>query len=585
MNAIPMNKLIYSYPDEHDMDARQVQEMIYKRLEFSELETDAEPKRITPGEYFPYQELGRRYMFPYDRMLCIMEPGTGKTCYNIAIAEKVRMIHNWVDTTIDIRSNIKRCYVLTSSDLLVSEFNYQFICRCTDGRYMSDRIRSAQKSTGRSLQVNKIVKEFYDVMSYFEFNRMIKDLTDAQIIERFSDCMFFLDEVHTFRNSDTRSQRDTSIAYTNIHNLVHVAQRIKVVLNTATPMMDNVNEIIPLINLIVPLEEQLDEDQGVESVTFDELAELMKGRVVFVRARPFKLNIIENGVGLRVPTEPIVGTETNLSDEVEVKVVPVLLSEFQTAAYYENYGDRQYTDNSYLNTIQKAFFYSDDRELNRVRDGAGQSSMVVNEGFRQVLDQLEDFSAKAQHLLNMIHSETGIHFVYWNYLEGGLNILAALLLTDGLERFSGMISPYEREVGRGSRTTTSVMSEYCVSTNEEGESQFTEFSAAFPKRMRFAILSGTNKPVHSRLIKEVMVHPDNIDGEYVKVLIASPVAKLGINLSNVKQIHILGPMWNLGNMIQAEYRSIRSESHTDLYNRLMRRKREKMISGEPLTEE
>lgn len=580
-----MNKLIYSYPDENDMDAREVQEMMYKRLEFSELETDAEPKRITPGEYFPYQELGRRYMFPYDRMLCIMEPGTGKTCYNIAIAEKVRMIHNWVDTTITIRSNIKRCYVLTSSDLLVSEFNYQFICRCTDGRYMSDKIRSAQKSTGRSLQVNKIVKEFYDVMSYFDFNRMIKGLSDAQIIERFSDCMFFLDEVHTFRNSDTRSQRDTSIAYTNIHNLLHVSQRIKVVLNTATPMMDNMNEIIPLINMIVSLDEQLDESEGVENLSFEQLASLMKGRVVFVRARPFKLNIIENGIGLRVPTEQIVGQDTSLADEVEVKVVPVLLSEFQSEAYYENFGSRQYTDNSYLNTIQKAFFYSDDEELNRVRDGAGQSSMVVNEGFREVLDQLEDFSAKAHQLLDMINSETGIHFVYWNYLEGGLNILAALLLTEGLERFSGMVSPYEREVGRGSRSTTSVMSEYCVSTNEDGENQFTEFSSAFPRRMRFAILSGTNKPVHSRLIKEVMVHPDNIDGDYIKVLIASPVAKLGINLSNVKQIHILGPMWNLGNMIQAEYRSIRSESHTDLYNRLMRRKREKMISGEPLTEE
>lgn len=591
MDIIPMNKLLYSYPDEQDMTARDIQEMIYRRLEFSELETDAEPKRITPGEYFPYQELGRRYMFPYDRMLCIMEPGTGKTCYNIGIAEKIRMIHDWVDTTMDTRNNIKRCYVLTSSDLLVSEFNYQFICRCTDGRYMSEKIRSARKSTGRSLQVNKIVKEFYDVMSYFDFNNIIKDLKDEQIIEKFSDCMFFFDEVHTFRNSDTKSQRETSIAYANIHNLVHISERIKVVLNTATPMIDNVNEVIPLINLIVKMDEQLDEEEGVEGLSIEELSQLLKGKVVFVRARPFKLNVIENGIDIRVSTEQaedqhrltIEGPQ--LEDEVSIRVVPVLLSEFQSEMYYEDYGTRRYTENSYLNTSQKAFFASDDPILNRVRDGPGQASMTVNEGFRQVLDEIEEFSGKIDMLLDSFYNDPGLHFVYWSYLEGGLNILAAILLTDGMERFSGMSSPYEREVTAGSRTKTSYMSEYCVSTNEDGESQFTRFSARFDKRPRFAILSGTNKAVHSRMIKEVVVHPDNLDGEYIKVLIASPVAKLGINLSNVSHVHILGPMWNLGNMIQAEYRSIRSESHTDLYNRLMRRKREKILNGEPLTPE
>ena len=579
MKAISMNELLYSYPDIDEMSAKEIQEMMYKKLEFSELETGTTTRRIRPGEYFPYQTLGQRYMFPYDRMLCIMEPGTGKTCFNIGIAEKVRMIQQWVDVTIQHRSNIKRCYVLTDSNLLVAEFNYQFICRCTDGRYMSEGIRSAGKSTGRTLQINSIVGEFYEPSTYYEFNSQVEKMTDEEIINRFSDCMFFLDEVHTFRNSDTGNKTTTDKMYSMIHHIVHTAKRIKLTLNTATPMVDNVSEIIPLINLIVPMDQQLDESHGIDDMNDDQYAELLKGKIMFVRSQPFRLNIIENGIDILVPKDD----GSNIT-EVSTKVIPVLMSDNQTKLYYVDYGTRRYTDNSYLDTIYKSSFRSGDPNLDKVSDSRGQHNMQINEGFKDVLDNIYEYSAKYEYLLNYIETHDGTHYIYWNYLEGGLNIIAALLLSAGYERFTGIESPFKREVTTRRKPGISIMSEYCVSTNEEGENKFTSFSEdIFPKKPRFAILSGSNKDGHSKLIKETMIHPDNLDGDYIKILIVSPVGKLGINLNNISHVHTIGAHWNKGNEIQAEGRAIRSESHVDLYNRLVKEREYNLKHGIPLT--
>jgi hypothetical protein len=36
----------------------------------------------------------------------------------------------------------------------------------------------------------------------------------------------------------------------------------------------------------------------------------------------------------------------------------------------------------------------------------------------------------------------------------------------------------------------------------------------------------------------------NIDGSYIKIILLSPVGSEGLNLNNVKSVHILDPYWN-----------------------------------------
>ena len=58
-----------------------------------------------------------------------------------------------------------------------------------------------------------------------------------------------------------------------------------------------------------------------------------------------------------------------------------------------------------------------------------------------------------------------------------------------------------------------------------------------------------------------------MDGEYIQILLASEVARDGINIKNVLRGYILSAGWHESGMHQALSRFIRADSHTELLNR------------------
>ena len=57
---------------------------------------------------------------------------------------------------------------------------------------------------------------------------------------------------------------------------------------------------------------------------------------------------------------------------------------------------------------------------------------------------------------------------------------------------------------------------------------------------------------------------ENTDGNIIRIIIISPSGTEGINLKNVRQVHILEPYWNYVRIDQVIGRSIRQGSHNDL---------------------
>jgi superfamily II DNA or RNA helicase len=57
---------------------------------------------------------------------------------------------------------------------------------------------------------------------------------------------------------------------------------------------------------------------------------------------------------------------------------------------------------------------------------------------------------------------------------------------------------------------------------------------------------------------------DNIDGKLIKMILISPAGSEGINLRNVRQVHILEPYWNEVRIQQVIGRALRMCSHSDL---------------------
>lgn len=84
------------------------------------------------------------------------------------------------------------------------------------------------------------------------------------------------------------------------------------------------------------------------------------------------------------------------------------------------------------------------------------------------------------------------------------------------------------------------------------------------KRRRYALIfleseiSLTSAKIRS--ILEVVNHPDNKYGEYLKVVAGTDVSAQGINFFNMRQAHYISPKWNKAGIIQGEGRPDRASS-------------------------
>ena len=67
-----------------------------------------------------------------------------------------------------------------------------------------------------------------------------------------------------------------------------------------------------------------------------------------------------------------------------------------------------------------------------------------------------------------------------------------------------------------------------------------------------------------RINKQIFNKPENKYGKYCKIIMISPAGTEGINLSNVRQVHILEPYWNEVRIEQVIGRALRFCQHKDL---------------------
>jgi hypothetical protein len=89
----------------------------------------------------------------------------------------------------------------------------------------------------------------------------------------------------------------------------------------------------------------------------------------------------------------------------------------------------------------------------------------------------------------------------------------------------------------------------------------------FKRKILLAIFNGQwNKipPALAAQIKEVGGGESNLRGELVKALLITQTGAEGLNLVNVRQVHLLEPYWNYVRMDQVKGRAVRICSHTAL---------------------
>jgi len=475
------------------------------------------------GPYFPYQVVVSRFLnanTPYTGLLVAHEMGTGKTCTAVLAIE-------------NMRAKFRGALILAPNDKLLANFQHELIFKCTDGRYIPANFDSLTPGE-RTRRINTSTA-FYKFDTFEKFAQQLSRQSDSDIRTQYDRFVWVFDEAHQITSTKF------SVQYPQFLRALRICVNSKVLLLTGTPMVDDVSEIAPLMNLILPADRQLTGDFATNYLTPDgranfRLQQALRGRVSYLRA-PL------HGIPRR-----LMGTLVGHLRHIQVTVD--VMSEFQAQHYLAIYSADA--------ARQNFFVHARAADLGVFPDGTCDqraapryievtTRTIMREGTQHVVpryrltvaatrtlttrEDLARVSSKYAALFDSLDAAHANHrntFVYSSVVHStGLHYLIALLTHFGWAHATG------DERGRAKR--------------------FIFLDPALTRGELQHLIAAFNAP-------------RNRHGEYFAAIIGSEAIATGFSFMNVQQVEILTPHWNFKKVLQAIARGARTNSQQGLVN-------------------
>lgn len=513
-------------------------QIISSKREFSELGYRKDEYFTRPtkqGIQLKHQKLVKEMIthLDIDGMLFFHALGTGKTCAAVAITEAFK--------------GKRKILILTRGEGLKNNFIREIAFTCTDAAVYR-QYRDTGDETFR--KVKFAVGQVYNVGTYETFSKLISTFSDEEIVANYSNIVVVIDEVHNLRIQAER--KETQHIYDSIHRFLHLIKEKKVILLSATPLKDSVDELASIMNLILPIEKQLPNGKiflnhfipNGRLVNEEELSTKLYGRISFLSSIATDVKVTHVG--------EVIGKM------VKFHVASVEMSKQQSKAYEKAVNeDVKISSSVETEEIEEDVeldergggLYSHARQATLFVDEKGRygrelyETLIVEKGnkislnFRlkgatdeEKLKSLELYSTKyAKVIREIISNPTEKVFIYGRYIRGG-----GLILFSKLLELFGFV-----QAGR----------------------QVTEKS---PRERRYFLITSKTPKEESESVRLTYNNKANNKAALIQVIIGSPTITEGFSFFCVRQVHILTPHWNNTDTEQAIGRSIRVFSHNEL---------------------
>ena len=493
---------------------------ISRKREFNDCRLPVLEERPTrKGQMMLHQSFLSRFMSsytPYNGVLLMHEPGTGKTCASVGIVEAIR----------NQSTLFTGALVIMKGRKLIANYINELLTKCTADQYWP----SSEDAMFRTDQQNekqaiRNVKSFYEFQTFEKMSRWVRQTAPSAIAKRYSNHIIIIDEVHNLREADTDNQ------YKSIHTLLHLVKNCKIILMSGTPMRDKPSELKGIMNLILPDTNQItdfsqyvqSDDEGNELVnpaTIDSLkTQYLQGRVSYVKA-------MQSGVSKKYEGSISLGAFT---------LFPVFMKAAQQKAYSTIIKETGANISIYSNHTQASLCVAPGGQYGKVGFGDGEQhfyqslikAISANEVAKKI-ENLGNYSAKyAQCISILFDKPDSSHFIYNNLVDGsGINLFCFIL-----ERVFGY-----------SRVTSAT-------------------TVFYKKAKRFVLVTGSTSESELDSLKSMFNNDRNQNGEYIHAFIGSQILAEGFTLKNVQNVHILSPSWNFSETDQVIARAVRFMSH------------------------
>ena len=566
----------------------------------------------------PHQLISRYFLSfnsPYNGLLLYHGLGTGKTCSAIQLCEIMQSYYQEMAMT-------SRIYIVANKNIH-NEFKHQLFDPSRlvwtgkewmiDGCVASSILRklNIQMNPDRSSVVRlakNYIKENYRFVGYVKFMNYIHSvakltsLNDAtsevvaqRLNRRFRLSTIVIDEIHNIRykHDGDKSLDSTSNILKTIMMLVKCVSTIKLLLMSATPMFNDAGEIITILNILrandnLPLLKKnmiFDKNNTLQTVNGREIGKdilksSVRGYVSFVQSNnPFAFPS-------RVYPIDFAPTRSTASDESKLDCYETPLTPYQEACYSSYIREHKLVTSSIVD--HKSLVYmtnicypSTDEFAHRPKKVMlqmkktpdymiGESGLLsvvnlvsnnpikykYNQSFDHFFrrENLSTYSAKLSTIIDCIASSEGIVMIYSQYINSGVIPIALALEELGLTRYLDSENLFTTP--RPPVHFSGLHSASHLKEKHPGET----FA-----RATYTLMTGVNNlSKNQQQDLEVANSVDNKDGSRIKVIVISDAASEGVDLKNVRQVHVLDPWYNINRIEQIIGRSVRYRSHVAL---------------------
>jgi superfamily II DNA or RNA helicase len=604
----------YSLPKEDDEDLPNMfkyyknndyYNTINLKKEFTSLKLgqfETKPEKGTP---LKNQDYARKFMHPvtpYEKLLIFQGLGTGKTCLSVFVYEFARKFLLNEDPDYPM----KKALVIVRGPNSKKNFIRELANVCTTGEYIPKNVEIKQKDSDEKLyrkftpqqrynRTLNLVRKNYQVETFIKFATELSKMTPERKRKMFSNTYIIIDEVHNLRYQPKKTKVSL---YEQFHDLLHIVENTKILLLSATPMRDRPEELVDILNLLLPINKQLKSEKfkseflDKEGQLIDKkkgtLADYFKGYISYVRSMESTVQRIFMG-DILPPMKNIFVMTHQMHDfqeraymqawdkEKEKSIDAINDADDDDLGETEDEdtggeGDKQglyeksrqasliaFPDGSYGKEGLSKYVKIDKRNLAHLTPAFQNELLKYGDSSEQKLKALAEYSDKYAYIINEIitHPDEKI-FIYSSFVKGG----GALMIGALLEFFSFSHIETDNLFSANLLEDEETTEEKTLNIQEE-ENVIDKLSK---NKNRFCIITGTNLSpyVSDNLINRVYNNRQNTTGDYLRIIIGSHVVGEGLSFKCVRQLHVVTPHWNNSVTEQAIGRGIRAFSHDDL---------------------
>lgn len=567
-SIVQLEDLFAKYPS---IDDQNIQEELTRKYEFAELASSPTEPFPAEGKAYNHQTLIQRFMRFYNRKIILHDTGTGKSYLIGTVGEYFHLNRG--------PRGIKGVIIIVKGEVQELDMKKMLVCKSTNKYYLNDSVINAPNERAAKTNATKSLGEWYTIRKSRSFAKEIAGMSDEQLIDKFSDHLIIIDEIHNLRIKPTLDVMNTpdeklkvgQRVYKHLHRLTHIPHRIKVMGLSASITINDVNEAAHVMNLVLPMSRQFPVGANIKDATVEQLNYHLRGMVSYVRALDTGIKEIRMGA---VDTQVYNLGELDIPNyQSQLKIQALGMSDFQSYHYARAFNIKGEDNVKKIEKLKldarqaSTMVYPDGSWGNQENGGFNKYYKPTGDGwyepteelmpFYQNLNQLSVLSTKIAFIVNLCKKSNGIVAIFDELVEGsGLLDVAIALEKSGFTRFNEVNSIF---------ITKDQNISYCQSGKDAKRTVRPEIQPGSKTgRYSFSIIAGPTAKSQIPLILDTVSSYENRNGDYIKVFLYSGKAKEGISVNNMRKYVQLRGLWNPATEYQGKSRGIRSGSHNDL---------------------